>query len=139
MKLLMRRVTTKKTVNEVIQILKSCAYDSGKVGVENSQYSMYCSTRRNGEYLSLVHVAGGIYSSGASTLVELDVYADYIFFLGLAIVLLGTTAFICSLVLSPARWYVYLGLILLGVFPIVQTLCRDLELLDIIEHKLTRI
>ena len=89
--------------------------------------------------MSRARVTGRVYGDPGAAAVDMEIHGDPAFFLGAALLLLGVAALLYSLVRSSAGWFLSLGLMLIGLFPMVQTLCRGTELLDIIEHKLTRV
>lgn len=139
MKILKRSVLTRSSAEEAARILKTCANDPAGFRFTDSLYSMDCTTRRTGEFLSRACVTGRVYGDPGAAAVDIEIHGDPAFSFGEALLLLGFIALLYSLVFSRAGWFLYLGLMVIGLFPMAQTLCRGTELLDIIEHKLTRV
>ena len=138
MKMLTRQVIVSKTAEEVISILKSCAYYLPKAIFDESQFTMHCAKRHNGGRLFLTKIKGNISERENKTKVTLEIHADICFFLGAAIALGGLLGLLYSLVFCTEEWLVYIGLILFGLIVGAQLFWRGSEQLDLIEHKLTR-
>lgn len=134
--ILKRQIRVSKSSEEAIRILKSCAYYFPKSVFEKSAFSIYCTKRHNGGYLSLTNIRGIITEDKDGTLIELAVHADLYFFLGLIIALLGIIGLIYCLVSCTNRWIPCSGMILFGFLISSRSLWIGSELLDIIEHKL---
>lgn len=136
--ILKRRLKAPISGEEAIRILRSCAYPFPKATFEKTAFSIYCSKRHNGGYLSLANIRGVIAEDEGSTVIELAVHADLYCFLGIIIAFLGIVGLIYCLATYTDRWIPCVGMILLGFLVGSQALWTGSELLDIIEHKLMR-
>ena len=99
---------------------------------------MYCAKRRSWRYFSLVCVRGLISMKEDHKTVLLQVHANKSFFGGCFIALLGIGALVGSVVFPFMHWTVCIGVIGLGLLIGAQTLCDGIEILDLLEFKLTR-
>lgn len=138
MKILTRHVLTSKSIDEVTQILRSSVYFGSKAKIDKSAFSMYCARRHTGRCLWLIPVRGNIEEREDKVEVTLEIHADINGFVGGVIVLLGVIELICGLVFFPNRWIPYLGTILLGLIVAGESFWKGFQLLDLLEHKLTR-
>lgn len=138
MKVLTRDVIILKSIEETTQILKSCAYHFPKATFTESTFSMHCPKRRNGGVLSLIHIKGSFFKDKENTKVILKIHANLYFAIGCLMIFGGLIGLIYSLLLDVISWPFYLGAILLGLLASGQFIGESSELLDLLEHKLTR-
>jgi len=130
MKILTRKVTTAKSSEDAMQILKSSAHCFPKSKFEENRFSICCAKRKFNR-LSFMQIKGNWNQLEDHTSVSLEIHADPCFFIGSAFVLSGTVALILGSLLGIAT--ILFGLIGCGI-----SLGRGSELLDLLEHKLTR-
>lgn len=136
MKLMSRVVIVPKSYETVYQIIQSSAYHIPKGIFREDSFSMHCAKRFNGGMISLFPVKGTIIKRNHSVEVTLSVCADFSFYLGVFLVLLGIAHSIgCIATLSP-RWIVSIGMVVFGLAATAYSLLEEKELLDRLEHKL---
>ena len=138
MKILKRQVVVSKSAEEIMQILKSCAYRYSKSTFEETEFSMCCPQRYNGGIPALTRIKGHLTENGGNTTVILEVHADFLFYFGLLFVFSGLLKLIYSLATCTGSWIFCLVAILLGLVFSSVPAWAGVEHLDIIEHKLTR-
>lgn len=138
MKVITRQGSVSKSVEEATRILKSSAYYLPKAIFEKSAFSMHCARRRNGGYLSPTHIRGHIFAGEESTEVILEIHANLSFYLGCAIILLGLIWLLYGFLWNRNIWIPCLGTASLGLLISAQFLWEASEMLDLLEHKLTR-
>ena len=138
MKVITRRVVVSKSAEEIIQILKSCAYRYSKSKFEKTAFVIRCPKRYNGRFPVLTKIKGHISENEVNTTVILAVHVGFLFYFGLVFIFSGLLGLIYSLVASTGSWVFGLAGILFGVVFSGVPICDGIEHLDIIEHKLTR-
>lgn len=138
MRILKRDVLTSKSVAEVKVILMSSAYSREKAKFEENSFSIQCAKRHNGRYLWLVPVKGCVDECNGKTRIAIEIHADINWFIGGVIALSGLVGLLFSLAFSTNRWIPQLGTILLGLIIAGETWWKGFEVLDLLEHKLTR-
>lgn len=136
--ILKRQVVTEKTAEEVMRILKSSAYYFPEGVFEKSSFSMHCSKHRNGSLIPLIPVSGTVLECEGVTEVLINIHANLNIFLGAVAVSASIIGGICCLLSHTNRWFPCLGAVLLGLLFIGQALWEGSELLDLLEHKVTR-
>lgn len=138
MKILSRRVVVTKSYEEVSHILKSSAYFFPEIMISGTIFSMYCAKRYNGGHLSLTPVKGTIVRHNNQSKVIIEVHADFSFFLGILITVIGIVGLVWLLISQSSRLIPQIGLILIGILVCGHSWCEGVELLDRLEHKLLR-
>ena len=138
MKILTRMVSVDKSISEVVQTLKSSAYHFPAAKFNEYVFSMRCIKRRMGRHSTMMIVKGCILDNEDPTKVVLEIHANWDFFLGAAIIILGIMGLIYCLIAKIDRWIPCLGMTTLGILISGQTLLEGVELLDLLEHKLKR-
>ena len=138
MKILTRHVVVTKTAEEVSQILKSSAYYVPKPKFEQSCFSMHCAKRHHNGGKSLILVKGTVSEFEDKVRVKLEIHADLVFYYGIAMLLLGIIGIIYGIIAYSGNWLVGFGIVLIGLLLCAQPMSRGSELLDLLEHILTR-
>lgn len=138
MKILSRKVTIPKPLEEVSQILQSSAYHYPEAVFLGDQFSIYCAKRDRGGYISRFHVKGTLTYSVGQTAVTLEVHAGFPFYFGVLLLLLGAAGLLGCLLLQSSRWIPWLGMMLLGLLSSGIYWGESAALLDRLEWKLLR-
>lgn len=138
MKILTRQVLIQTPIEETLQTIHSCAYFYPKAKFAKNTFSIYCARRHNGGYLYLTNIRGNILESNDRTTINLEVHANLYFFIGCTFTFIGILCLFLHLISYIDRWIPFLGMILLGLLISGQALWTGFELLDLIEHKVTR-
>lgn len=137
MKILKRKVAVLKPKHEILAILKSCAYYIPKAVFNESTFSMHFPKRHDGKGPYLMQVKGEIQENANGAVVRLEIHANLQFFLGCLLAGFGACWLLYCLWTCTNSWISCLGIILVGLLFIGQSLGTGSEILDQIEHKLT--
>lgn len=141
MRLFRRSVIVQKSHEDVCNIIRSSAY-YGQCSFEGDTFSMQCVKRHTNGHLLAFPVKGTIRSTSDGVHVDLEMQMSVGVYIGAAFGVLGLLAMLIDLLRCLAGyqtvWYagamnIVFGLIIAGFFA-----GRSLEILDLLEHKLTR-
>ena len=138
MKLLSRRMIIPKAYEGVYQILKSSAYHFPPAKFSEKTFSIHCAKRYKGGVISLIPVKGAIMQNSHLTEVLISIHADFGFYLGCLLILLGFLGIFLCIVIPSDRWIPCVGLVLMGLLVCGQSIWEGKALLDSFEHKLLR-
>lgn len=140
MRLLKRDVITSRTVPEVIEILHSSACRSAKAVFEQSSFSMHCIKRVN-LYRGVVvpiPVKGIILEGEEDTHICLEIHTTIAFYISCIFVLAGLIGSVYGFVSGSDNWFSNTVEIAIGLLVLGFECMRGTEVLDLLEHKLTR-
>lgn len=133
-----RNVLTNKDYEAVCQIIQSSAYyDSCRI--ENNTFSIMRARRGTKGQLVFTPVTGTLIDCDGGTRVTLELGAGVVFLVGIAVFLLGLIAVLAKL-LFPAfgSWAGSIPTVGVGALIAVFSWLRGMEIIDLLEHKLTR-
>ena len=133
-----RRILTGKTYEEVCGIIRESAYFE-TCRIEGDAFSMKYPRRNQRGQIMLTPVKGEIACGEDGTSVTLKLQAGWEMLLGIAISSLGFLGMLLKLVFPALGWWV--GSVLttgFGALITVFSWLRGIEIIDLLEHKLTR-
>lgn len=125
--------------SEVQKDLAACAYRFSKPSFSGHDFSMRCIKRHNGyhRFNAAVHrVTGTLLPQNSKTKLTISIHADFSFWFGCAVILLGVAFLMQSFFSHNTFWFPCLLPILFGLFIIGISLWSAKELLEQIVRKL---
>ena len=138
MKIRTRKVTTSKSMEEAMKIIKSAAYYWPEGEFEQYSFSFYCARRHGGRSMMLIPVRGSMFEEDGQVTVVLEIYADLTFYVGCIFTLWGMFSTFCMAIMQKAEWYMHCMVVLFGVIVSSSSLLVASEILDRLEFKLSR-
>lgn len=138
MKIRTRKVATSKSIEEAMRMIKSAAYYLPEGKFDQTSFSFYCARRHRGGSVMLIPVRGSISVEDSQVNIVLEIHADFRFYVGCIISLLGILGTLCLLIMQSPRWSMGCMAILFGGIVSGSSLLAASEILDRIEFKLCR-
>lgn len=135
MLVLKRNVTVDKSAEEVISVLRACAYPIPRAVLEESDFSFYYPKRKN-RGLTLVPVKGMLERGTGGTTVFLEIHACPLFYVGSAFAAFGACCLPYTLLMQTGGWFASLLFMLIGTVFSGASLCTGIDVLDLISYKL---
>lgn len=133
MKIVSRRFVVLKPLEIVSKILQTCAYPVPAPIITGNNFSMVVSFRRNGR-LHLLRVKGTLLEKGGKTVVNIGIYNA----LYSLVCLLFFLAPIAYAIVYTWKWTLFFCCVLFGAISISIPMVHGVEIIDLIEFKLTR-
>ena len=138
MRIRTRKVTTPKSIEEAMEMMKSAAYYWPEGKFEQCAFSFYCARRHGGRSMMLIPVRGSMVEKDGQVTVVLEIHADFGFYFGGVISLLGILGALGMLILQLPQWYTCCMTVLFGGLVSGSSLLVASEILDRLEFKLHR-
>lgn len=133
-----RRVRTKKSYEEVCRIIRESAY-SGQCRMDGDSFSIQCPRRtRNGQVV-FIPVSGRLTMCDDGILVTLELRVGLGMVIGLVLFIVGLIRLMLGFLLPAlGRWGE--GVLTMGMGALIAFFfwLRQIETIDLLEHKLTR-
>ena len=136
MKLLSRNICVQKTYDDAYQVITSCNYRLSKGHFERNSFAIDCPKRFNGGIISLIPVKGTISQHDHFLEVVLSIHANWSFYLGCILCVLGAIGALFSILSDFSRWIPAVGSMMIGMLICGQVLWEGKNTLDMIERKL---
>ena len=141
MKLLSRNVTVHKSCDEIREILRTCAHRE-QFEYSDGTFCVLCAKRNERGRFFIATVKGTVSQTADGAEVKLKLHGNVGVYLGAAFVLCGLAKLLIFGIMSLLNivQFEYGGLfdILFGIIVGGFIALREVELLDLVEHKLTR-
>jgi hypothetical protein len=133
-----RKIQTQKSQEDVLQIMQSSAHH-GNCKITASSFSIKCSKRNQKGQMMFVPVKGQVVGSDGATEVTLELHAGVEVMIGLAILAIELITMLLQFIFPIAGKTAYSG-ILVGFGAVISIFYgfRGIEVIDLLEHKLTR-
>ena len=136
MKLFSKRILAEKPYDEVLEIIKSFSSSFPKRKFFDGEFSIYSPKRFNGGTIALFPLKGIIQSHDDHVEVNVWFCADFGFFLGCFLCILGIIELFRCISAGSNRWVPCVGIVLFGIFAGAQSIWEGKALLDRLEHRL---
>ena len=136
MKLLSRNICVQKTYDDAYQVITSCNYRLSKGNFEANRFVINCPKRSNSGILSLIPITGTISQHDHFLEVVLSIYANWSFYLGCLLCIIGAIGALFSILSDFSRWIPSVGSMMIGMLICGQVLWEGKNTLDMIERKL---
>jgi hypothetical protein len=138
MKIRTRKVTTSKSIDEAMRMLKSAAYYLPEGKFDQTSFSFYCARRHGGGSVMLIPVRGSLSVEDDQVSIILEIHGDFRFYVGCILSLFGILGTLCLLIMQSPSWPVGCMVILFGGIMCGSSLLTASEILDRISFKLCR-
>lgn len=140
MKLLTRRVSASKSSEEIMHIMKNSSCPGEATTFTESTFSICCIKRRNHRYRAVVPVRGYI-TDAQNGEVRLEIHAgpiDNLYMIFGSIFVCFVIGAVCRFIFTGGPIWTALILLSIGTLVFAQPFWNGIEILDLLEHKLTR-
>ena len=134
-----RSVRCQKSYEEACAILKSSAY-GGEFKIENDYFSLLCSKRTFRGQLMFQRASGRLTSSDNRVEATFEIHGGIELLIAIAMTGCGMFLFLFNLLFKgfDQALFPFLTSVGMGLLIACVPLCRGIEIIDLLEHKLTR-
>ena len=131
-----RKIVISKSYDEVYNCIKSFAHCVPKGRFNETDFSMRCSKRYGGGNIYLIHISGIIIPYHQMSYIYIFTHADLVFFLGCILCILGVAGLIGCILSYFTRIYSSIGLMIIGLIILIQSISTQKSVIDRLEKKL---
>lgn len=138
MKLLSRKLVVPKPEDEALRILRSTANRYSKSEFAEGKFSFFYKKRYFGTQYIQIPIKGAHTSGDDATVVKIETHADFGFYVGCILVLVGVFGVFLSLASGSDRWIAELISSVIGFLLMLQTYWECRSYMEMLETKLLR-